>query len=108
MRARRAERRICHCGNARKVDKRLVGKDRIYFDYASLVTGPFSVVLVILYYLGLEPECYLSIHHALMVKPMEIISRQDFGEWVCKIVAGLYLPHLHNIVVNILPKTMLP
>ena len=55
MRARRAERRICHCGNARKFDKRLVGKDRIYFDYASLSTGPFSVVLIILYYLGLEP-----------------------------------------------------
>ena len=37
---------------------------------------------------------------------MEIIAHQGFGEWVCKIVAGVYLPHLHNVVGNMLPKEM--
>ena len=35
---------------------------------------------------------------------MENISHQGFGEWVCKNVSGLYLPHLHNIFGNMLPK----
>ena len=41
-----------------------------------------------------------------MVKPTEIISHKVFGEWVCKIVAGVYLPHLHNIVGKMLPNKM--
>ena len=41
-----------------------------------------------------------------MVKPMEIISHQGVGEWVYKIVAGVYLPPLHNIVGNSLPNKM--
>ena len=41
-----------------------------------------------------------------MLKPMEIVANQGFGEWVCKIVAGVYLPHLHKIVGNMLPNKM--
>ena len=37
---------------------------------------------------------------------MEIVANQGFGEWVCKIVAGVYLPHLHKIVGNMLPNKM--
>ena len=33
---------------------------------------------------------------------MEIISHQGIGEWVYKIVAGVYPPPLHKIVGNIL------
>ena len=42
-----------------------------------------------------------------MVKIMEIITHQGFGEWVWKSVADAYLPHLHNILGNMLPKKML-
>ena len=38
---------------------------------------------------------------------MEIIAHQGFGEWVCIIFAGVYLPHLHKIVSNITPLKML-
>ena len=41
-----------------------------------------------------------------MVKPMEIIFHQDFGEWVCKIVTRVNLPYLHNIISNMLPNEM--
>ena len=41
-----------------------------------------------------------------MVKTMEIIAHQGFGEWVYNIVAGVYLPHLHNIFGNMLLKKM--
>ena len=37
---------------------------------------------------------------------MEIIAHQGFGEWVWKIVAGVYLTHFHNIVVNMIHKKM--
>ena len=37
---------------------------------------------------------------------MEIFSHQGFGEWLCKIVAGVYITHLQNIVGNMLPKKM--
>ena len=38
-----------------------------------------------------------------MVKTTEIIDHQGFDEWVWFIFAGLYLPHLQNIVGNMLP-----
>ena len=41
-----------------------------------------------------------------MVKPTEIIAHQGFGKWFCKIVSGLCLSHLHNIVGNMLPNKM--
>ena len=37
---------------------------------------------------------------------MDISSHQGFGEWVCKIVADVYLPHLHKIVNIMLPLKM--
>ena len=37
---------------------------------------------------------------------MEIIDHQGFGECVLKSFSGVYLPHLHNIVVNMLPNKM--
>ena len=37
---------------------------------------------------------------------MEIFSYQGFVEWFLKIIFGAYLPHLHNIVGNILPNKM--
>ena len=37
---------------------------------------------------------------------MKIIARQVFCECVCKIVSGVYLPHLHKIVGNMLPNKM--
>ena len=42
-----------------------------------------------------------------MLKPMEIIARQWFGEWVYKICSGVYLPHLHNVFGNMLPDKMI-
>ena len=39
-----------------------------------------------------------------MIKPMEIISRQGFGEWFCKIVAGVYLSYVYKIVRNMYPN----
>ena len=42
-----------------------------------------------------------------MLKPTEIISHQGLGEWVCKIVAGAYLPHPHNIFGNTIPNKSL-
>ena len=36
-----------------------------------------------------------------MVKHMEIIAHQGFGEWVWKVVSCLYLLHFHNIVGKI-------
>ena len=74
--------------------------------YACISTGTFSVVLPIFCYLGLYPECYLLIHHTLILEPMEIIAHQGFGEWVFKIVAGVYLPHLHDIYGNMIPNKM--
>ena len=41
-----------------------------------------------------------------MSKPMETISQQGFSEWVCKIVADVYLPYLHSIVGNMLTNKM--
>ena len=37
---------------------------------------------------------------------MENISHQGFDEWFWKIVDRVYLPHLHNIVGNMLPNKM--
>ena len=42
-----------------------------------------------------------------MVKTTEIITYQGFGEWVCKIIFGVYLPHPQNIVGNMLTGKML-
>ena len=39
---------------------------------------------------------------------MEIIAHQGLDECFCKTFAGVYLPHLHNIVGDILSKTMVP
>ena len=39
-----------------------------------------------------------------MVKTMEIIADQVFNEWVYKTIFGVYLPHLLNIIGNMLPK----
>ena len=41
-----------------------------------------------------------------MVKPIKIIYHQGFSEWVYIIVFGVYLPHLHNFVDNIIPNKM--
>ena len=53
--------------------------------YMCLSNGPLSFVLPIFWYIGWEPESYLLIHHILMVKLIEIITRQGFGEWVWKL-----------------------
>ena len=37
---------------------------------------------------------------------MDIISHQGFGEWVCKIVAGVYIPHFHKKIGNMLSNKM--
>ena len=39
-----------------------------------------------------------------MVKTTEIISHQDFGEWVCKNFAIVSFPHLQNIISTMLPN----
>ena len=41
-----------------------------------------------------------------MVKSMDIIYNQVFGEWAHKIFVGVYITLLHNIVENMLPKKM--
>ena len=45
-------------------------------------------------------------NYALMVKTTKRIAYHEFGECICKIVFGVYLPHLHNIVRNMIPKKM--
>ena len=71
-----------------------------------LSTGKCLVVILIFYNLIWEQEYPLFIHYALMVKTTKIIAYHEFGECICKIVIGVYLPHLHNIVRNMIPKKM--
>ena len=75
--------------------------------HACLITDKCPVVLPKWCYIGWWPKCSLSIHYSLMVKSTGIIASKGFVELVCKIAAGVYLPHLHNILSNMIPNKMI-